>query len=100
MIRVAITADLIENTLKSGFKLGSLIEVINGLPSNVQLVKVEFDNGKGFLYLYFSQPTVPDSELSDLTITLKSTRAVPVDLEKEPTPAPRYAPVTVERNIG
>jgi len=98
MIRVAITAELIENTLKSGFKLGSLIEVINGLPSSVQLVKAEFDNG--LLYLYFSQPTVPDTELSDLAITLKSIRAIPVDLEKAPTPAPRYAPVTVERNIG
>ena len=100
MIRVAITTELIENTLKSGFKMGSLIEVINGLPSSVQLARAEFSREKGLLYLYFSQPTVPDSELSDLAITLKSVKAVPIDLEKAPTPAPRHAPITVERNIG
>ena len=100
MIRVAIKAELIENTLKSGFKLGSLIEVINGLPYNSRLVNAEVDKETGFLYLYFSQPTVPDSEVSNIAIVLKSIQATPVDLEKIPAPAARYEPITVERNIG
>jgi len=100
MIRVAITAQRFESTLRSGFKLGTLIEVINGLPYNAQLANAEFDKGKGYVYLYFTQPNVPDTDITDLAITLKSVQARPVDLDKVPVPAPAAGPVTVERNIG
>lgn len=98
MIRVSIVPGLLENCLRSGYKLGKLLEVVNGLPMNAQLVRAEFEGG--LLRLYFSQPTVPDSELSEINITIKSVEAKPVDLETVPTPKPKHDPIVVTRNIA
>lgn len=100
MIRVAIAAHLLEQCLRSGFKMGYLLEVINGLPMNAQLTGAEMNKERGVVYLHFSQPNVPDSEWSDLEITLKSIRAIPIDLDKVPAPKPKVEPIVVERNIG
>jgi len=99
MIRVSITPELIEKTLRSGNKIGSLIEVIDGLPFNVRLVDAKMDGA--YLRLYFSQPTVPDTELSDLNIVLKARQAIAIeDLEAAKRKDHLNVGVTVERTIG
>lgn len=97
MIRVKISPPLIEQILRAGFKLGKLIEVIDGLPLNAQLYEAAMEDG--MLALYFTQPTVPNTELQDLSIVLKSIQAVPVDLEKPVPVNPRHAPVMVTKEI-
>ena len=99
MIRVSITPELIEKTLRSGNKIGSLIEVIDGLPFNVRLVDAKMEGG--YLRLYFSQSTVPDTDLSDLNIVLKARQAIALDdLEAAKRKDHLNVGVMVERTIG
>lgn len=103
MIRVQIASHLFEQCLKSGYKTGYLLEIIQGLPMDCQLVNVEFNKSDAWVVLYFSQPRVPDSQIEDLSISVKSILANPVDLEKTPVPAPKadYSKLpVVERTIG
>lgn len=101
MIRVQIAAHLFEQCLKSGYKTGYLLEIVQGLPMDCQLVEAQFDKVNATVVLWFSQPRVPDSQIEDLNISLKATVAKPVDLETVPTPKPKYQDLpVVERTIG
>lgn len=75
MVRIKVSPSLIEGMFRSGYKLGHLIEVISGLPLDAQLRDAKMENG--MLALYFSQPRVPDSELQDIQVVLKSIAATP-----------------------
>lgn len=100
MIRVRIASHLFENCLKSGYKTGYLIEVMQGLPFDCQLVNAEY--GTGHVLLYFSQPRVPDDQIEELNIVLRSIQATPVELETVPVPKQKSEDVApmVERTIG
>lgn len=82
MLRVVVQPTLIEQFFRSGYKLGYLIEVLTGLPADAQLTSAAMENG--LLALYFKQIRVPDEEVVDLAITLKSIRAIP-EPERTPT---------------
>lgn len=103
MIRVRIAAQLFEQCLKSGYKTGYLLEIIQGLPMDCQLIDASFDKQDGTVILMFSQPRVPDTQLEDLNISIKSVKANPVDLERTPPIPPKadYSKLpVVERTIG
>lgn len=99
MIRVSITPQLVEQTLRAGNKIGSLLEIIEGLPFNVQLVDAKVEGG--YLRLFFTQPTVPDTEVTDLRIAVKARAAIAVeDLEAVKKKAHLTGELLVERTIG
>lgn len=101
MLVVQIHAGLIEKTLRSGNKIGSLLEVIEGLPYNAQLVDARMDTRLSILNLYFSQPTVPDTEVTELRVSFKSEAAISLnDLEATKKKAHLSTGVMVERTIG
>jgi hypothetical protein len=99
MLRVTITAQLIEQTLRSGNKIGSLLEVIEGLPFNAQLVDAKVEGG--YLRLFFAQSTVPNTEIVDVNISVKARSAVAIeDLERAKKKEHLNSGIVVERNIG
>jgi len=78
MLHVPIAATFFEQALRSGYKTGYLLEILTGLPMDAHLVGASFNEEKGQVDLYFSQPRIPDTDITDLTITVKSIRAEPI----------------------
>lgn len=99
MLRVSITPQIIEQTLRAGNKIGSLLEIVEGLPFNAQLVDAKMEDG--YLRLFFAQSTVSNTEITDLKIAVKARAAIAVeDLEAAKKKTHLTGGILVERNIG
>ena len=83
MIHVPVQAQVIEGCMKSGFKMGTLFEVMVGLPMDAQLVGSHFEKDKGLLVFHFSQPRVPDEDVTELQMVIKGIPARPLSEEKK-----------------
>jgi len=54
MIRVQVSAGLVESSFETGNKTQGLIEVLEGIPHGSKLAHVQYD--KGYVSLYFTEP--------------------------------------------
>jgi len=81
MITVPVQATLIEGCMRSGYKMGMLFEILVGLPMDAQLVNATFDNG--MVVFHFTQPRVPDTEVTELNMVIKGIPARPLSEEKK-----------------
>ena len=99
MIIVSVAPELIESVLRSGNKIGKLIEVVEGLPYNAQLVDAKFEGG--VVKLIFSQPNVPDTEWSEVKVIIKARPAITLEeLEASKKKDHLNSGILVERMIG
>lgn len=83
MITVPVQGHIIEGVMRSGYKMGMLFEVLVGLPMDAQLVDVTYEKENGIIVFHFSQPRVPDTDVTELKMVIKGIPARPLSEEKK-----------------